>query len=391
MSIWTKSIDQITFEDVERFCTTTPKPREGPRLDFKSNTPSKFENILSAFANTLGGIVILGVAGDKRNEPVWPPAGVPDRPGISEQITQIGRDAIYPPLFPEISSNLPNPHAPGTGVVVIRVHESPDAPHAVDGGRAIYERTEDVGTRIKPSHIDRIKHLLDRRERVVEQRRALIDAAIQRAKRHCPTDFAMRWASSIPLYPHGPLCTTEQCFRAHQQGSLHSSFFQRAPWGSFARSSLYGVEGRTELLGCSSIDSIGHVFAAERCSDEYIYRQRAKAEGRTQNARMLSLGKTIGFFSRTHSFGVQFLRETVGFTGYILLTQGLIDCQSVYMTPGDFMRDEGRAFPDPTYEDSELVLPSQTLTIPELRPLAQRLEFAFDLSPGNVDDMMRFR
>src|SRR5215213_5915166 len=112
MSLWHKPLEELDFADVEAFCQQIPPPREGHRLDFKVSMPTHLERLLSAFANTLGGIVILGVEGDARNEPIWPPRGLPDSPGISEQIQQKANQAIYPALEVEISRNLQNPRNP---------------------------------------------------------------------------------------------------------------------------------------------------------------------------------------------------------------------------------------------------------------------------------------
>src|SRR5207302_11467814 len=101
VSIWHKPIDQITFDDVKVFCTETPQ-REGIRLDYKAEIPKHLDKLLCAFANTLGGMIILGVEGNNANEPVWPPKGMSDTKGISERITQIGAEAVYPPVRPHI-------------------------------------------------------------------------------------------------------------------------------------------------------------------------------------------------------------------------------------------------------------------------------------------------
>ena len=187
MSLWSKPVDAITFDDINIFCEQ--QQSEGPRLDYKLDIPNDFEKVVAAFANTLGGLIVLGVEADKTtNKPVWPPTrGMPKKHGIEERITAICRDRIYPPLRPQISSIIDNPHAAEIALAVLRVEESPEAPHAVNG--YIYERTGSQGTPYTLSHIERIAHLLARRGRIEEQRVELVSTELKREPptgRHTP-------------------------------------------------------------------------------------------------------------------------------------------------------------------------------------------------------------
>ena len=53
------SIDKIELADVEAFCRTGV--REGFILDFKLDFPSRLEKAVAAFANTYGGMILIGV------------------------------------------------------------------------------------------------------------------------------------------------------------------------------------------------------------------------------------------------------------------------------------------------------------------------------------------
>jgi hypothetical protein len=62
---------------------------EGARLDYKGIAfPKDLSKTIAAFANTLGGLIILGVDADKKtNTPIWPPvAGMPMEAGLSERV-----------------------------------------------------------------------------------------------------------------------------------------------------------------------------------------------------------------------------------------------------------------------------------------------------------------
>jgi predicted HTH transcriptional regulator len=154
MSLWYKTVDSITFADIEAFCLL--KLPEGLRLDYKLDIPNDLEKLVAAFANTLGGLIVLGVKANKtNNEPDWPPRGMTNAIGIEERITAICRDNIYPPVRPEISPIIDNPDGSGTVLAIIRVIESPESPHAVKG--FVYERVGSQGRPYHFSQIDRIK------------------------------------------------------------------------------------------------------------------------------------------------------------------------------------------------------------------------------------------
>ena len=61
-TMFTKSLDEITFEDVETFCQELP---EGVRVEYKQEIKD-VPKIVSSFANTLGGIYIIGAIADKK-------------------------------------------------------------------------------------------------------------------------------------------------------------------------------------------------------------------------------------------------------------------------------------------------------------------------------------
>ena len=57
--LFTKEITKITFEDVVNFCKE--QMPESINLDYKEDFPRHLEKTISAFANTMGGLIILGV------------------------------------------------------------------------------------------------------------------------------------------------------------------------------------------------------------------------------------------------------------------------------------------------------------------------------------------
>ena len=159
--MFTKPIDEITFEDVESFCKEWA---EGVRVEYKRdiNVKKQIPKIVSSFANTLGGIFLIGVEADQKNNRVNAIPGIPQRNGIEEQIQQSALEGIYPGVIPEIqlvpvrnSDNL---------VVVVRVDESVQAPHEIQNLPRVYIRTGSITKPYEQSDMDRIVYMLKRRE-----------------------------------------------------------------------------------------------------------------------------------------------------------------------------------------------------------------------------------
>ncbi len=96
MSLWHKQPESIIYSDLDAFCAQ--QIPEGIRLDYKLEVPNDLAKVVAAFANTLGGLIILGVDADKvTNTPNWPPTkGMKKEKGLDERITAICRDSIFP-------------------------------------------------------------------------------------------------------------------------------------------------------------------------------------------------------------------------------------------------------------------------------------------------------
>ena len=58
--------------------------------------------IVSSFANTLGGIFIIGAETDKKTNKVIAIDGIPNSGGLEEQILQSALTGIYPAVMPEV-------------------------------------------------------------------------------------------------------------------------------------------------------------------------------------------------------------------------------------------------------------------------------------------------
>jgi hypothetical protein len=207
MSIFIKPINEIEFEDVKAFCNE--QIEENSRLEYKRAFSSKDEKKqiakeISAFANTHGGIILVGVD-EKDRKPKVPIDGIAYVKGFNEKVTSIALKNIYPPVFPEIQvcefgDNLEK------AVVVIRVQESDETPHTVERTTGIYVR---VNSQNEPQRApyEEVEWLMNRREKAVENRERLLRRAEERFDNQpLRKNFkAFQSVSVIPVFPHAPL------------------------------------------------------------------------------------------------------------------------------------------------------------------------------------------
>jgi hypothetical protein len=232
-------IDDIKIDDVEQFLQSGV--REGTILEFKEQFPSKLEKNISSMANTFGGMILIGVEETSIGAGVLPIKGIPLTDGLRERVIQIGLDAIFPPLIPQVrvvefKSDV-SLAAPDKAVVVIRVHES-DKGYAVDQRTAIYVRADNVSDRMRKATVEEWEWFRQKRQKSVDVK----SRAIQQAQQHAQ-QFLMRlrhrfqrstsephgkfviW--TVPTFPRLPIATPQQL---HKETPKLVRQLQRAPW-----------------------------------------------------------------------------------------------------------------------------------------------------------------
>ena len=166
--LFSKPISDLTFEDVEEFCK---RFRENIRVEYKASfddsVKRKLPRVLSSFANSYGGILIIGINA---------PAGIPQEPfegivfperepGLTVQ--QICRDGIFPEI-PLYTSVVPS-RRPDRAFLVAQVEESPKAPHAIENTTKVYVRVGEGTESSTLADIPRIERLLLRRGEVLQR------------------------------------------------------------------------------------------------------------------------------------------------------------------------------------------------------------------------------
>ncbi|MGB6686836.1 MAG: ATP-binding protein [Terracidiphilus sp.] len=204
-----KPIQEITFAEIVSFLETGV--REGTALDFKLDFPSALEKTLAAFANTYGGIILIGIDETDLGAAVLPITGVEVRPGLRERVLQKGLEAVHPPLLPEVhvfefKSN-PSLPEPDRALIVVNLPESMEAPHSVDQRTVVYLRGDNVSTRIeRKATVGEIEWLLNKRQRSLELKQRLVANAIDRAEKIRPQRRARN--RSVQYWKDGDITLT---------------------------------------------------------------------------------------------------------------------------------------------------------------------------------------
>jgi Schlafen, AlbA_2 len=215
----TTPLGQVTYEQVIEFCRTFA---EGVRVEYKRE-PANMPKVISSFANTVGGVWVIGVDTDKTtNMPALPPVGMKREPGIEERITQSALTGVYPGITPAVRV-FDIPDQADRVVVVVRVPESIEAPHAIEKATRVWVRNVSTTEPYELADIDRIDYLLKRRRDAAAHRESLIERAAARSRwmRH---PRRVRVVVS-PMFPRGTLFSRDELWERAEQlmqkGSVH--------------------------------------------------------------------------------------------------------------------------------------------------------------------------
>ena len=177
--MFTGDLERKAYADVEAFLAE--KIPEGLRLDYKREMPKRIERTIAAMANSEGGVIVIGVDEESATrEPKLPPAGI-DLARQDGHIRSKAYQAIFEPITALDIGEFPFPNDNERGVLVVRVHPSERASHAVDQGRTILRRVgaqamKEGGDLDDRMDLDRIGWLFERRQR----NQQMIDAAMAR-------------------------------------------------------------------------------------------------------------------------------------------------------------------------------------------------------------------
>ena len=164
MSLFTKSISDIQFNDVQNFVNINL--REDQRLDYKEDFPSDLAKLVMAFANTDGGIILIGIRADQITNVPETITGIPLRVGLEERVINITMSNITPPISPEVKVCPYKSNAALTqddrAIIVVRVPQSDVSPHSHSRNNSIWVRNHN---RCDQASLDVIERLLERRNK----------------------------------------------------------------------------------------------------------------------------------------------------------------------------------------------------------------------------------
>jgi len=169
MSLFTADLDrELTYDRIEQFLRLVDpeqdRPQESPVLDYKENLPSDLADLLCAFSNTYGGVVVLGVK-EKQGHPLAIPEaiiGIPAGAGeIKQRIVNMILTGVQPrPRFSIGVVSLPS--ATDRFVAVVRVEEGDNTPYMWVGKNRIPVRVEDSN---RAASLEQVKGLVERGRR----------------------------------------------------------------------------------------------------------------------------------------------------------------------------------------------------------------------------------
>src|SRR5467141_222465 len=147
MSIYTTPISQLEFADLAELLQE--QAVENTRLEFKREVPDKDETLkkLSSFANTFGGLVVIGAAAQSKDGRIEDLRGVDEVPGYKQKIVDWCFKECSPPVMVDVSGPIPAPNNNGKVCYVISVEESELAPHFVNGRKGLWIRTNEFSGR----------------------------------------------------------------------------------------------------------------------------------------------------------------------------------------------------------------------------------------------------
>ncbi|MEA2003588.1 MAG: ATP-binding protein [archaeon] len=313
MSIFVKPRDKIEFEDVKAFCDE--QIEENRRVEYKKAFSSKDEKKqiakeISSFANTDGGIILVGV-GEEDRKPKLPIEGIDYTEGLNEKVTSIALKNIYPPVFPEIKV-CKFGDTFEKAVVVIRVQESDETPHTVEKTTGIYVRV-DSQNEPQRARYEEIEWLINRRKKAVENRERLLRRAEERFNNK-PTrkNFeAFQCVSAIPIFPHAPLVALEDLSDIADKSKVSYSncnFMLTGPYKT-AHECIICDSVYESVLNHNEINLFGLIF-----SKQSLWKNRNE-----KNVYLSEVSKLVECVLR---FSLNFYKG-VGYWGLILISLSL--------------------------------------------------------------------
>jgi predicted HTH transcriptional regulator len=158
---------------------------------FDASVREQLPKIISSFANSQGGILVVGVRAPK-GVPQAPFEGFVAQPGEEYSLTveNICLRNVHPPVLPR--TQIVQSDVAGNVFLVIEVDESSESPHAIENSKRVYVRTGSAANPYDLADVDLIIDLLKRRREPLERRDRLLKSADRRSRQVVPIEHVDR-------------------------------------------------------------------------------------------------------------------------------------------------------------------------------------------------------
>ena len=273
-------IESVDSTAVSGFCAL--QRDEGIDLDYKQDWPTDLDALLAAFANTQGGLLLVGVEEEgKSRRPKLPLIGVDGDPAdLRQRVLNIAFDAVFPPVQPEIAiCTLPSSTK---SVVVVRVPPS-RLMHAVDRRTRVYIRVADSKRGYSLADLPALEWLWAQRSDSIQLRDSIRSIAETRSSSGAipwtNTGDSDRWEhnplltiSAIPQFPSpspslSPRDLLDVANSLHQLRSHWRLVDVRFPsdplsWRTISGGVCVAKRGPSQQLQYAELGQLGSLFAA---------------------------------------------------------------------------------------------------------------------------------
>ncbi len=202
----------ITLAHIRDFCG---RFNEGLRVEYKrnldANVREKLPKVVSSFANSHGGVLVVGVD-TLDGVPRAPFEGFepPAREEFALTVENICLQNINPPVLPRTTMVLSD--VPKRVFLVVEVEESGEAPHAIENSKKVYVRTGNAANPYDAAAVDLIIDLVKRRKEPLELRDRLTKSAEGRAGQVVGSQQAYSQVAICPRFPRSALCSSEEVY-----------------------------------------------------------------------------------------------------------------------------------------------------------------------------------
>jgi len=378
--LYVKKINEITFQDVQNFCYQ--KIKENEILEYKSDFTKNLDKVISAMANTYGGIIIIGIE-DNDGFPQPPFDGIDFVSGLAERITQIDISNIYPPVFPEIQVCLLENNKT---FVVIRISESNATPHYIKQKTRAYVRTGNVCTPEKIANVNELEWLRNRRQKAINFRESILKnnadmhfRNIRRVERLSPFPYSVFSMSICPLYPSKSIVLAQKIedILSHTNTLpiiiYRNRIYYPIPYGL----ATLGVS--QEIFDYLEINEFGLISIKRNLKREKRSPTQEQAEdGESVNGNEIRFIEIFNGISSFFEF-INYFYETIGWHGYCklqIVVENILGISLNLKVNNEMFLSEGISIIE------KYILPEkfEVISIPKFRDLNIRENFLINIS-----------